>query len=167
VKAAKEAKKATKKAAKKKQPPKPGTTAVKDRVIGMPLGREAQMLAKFLRGGGANPDLVPDLRNDAARSEWTAARGRYAKRVPAWLLDLTVAVLEQVPARSLRKAGKPKQDAVKDVEFLARAMPVAAAALMVATLEARRAEDTSDDNIQKRAGDLGRQVYRQPKTGMP
>jgi hypothetical protein len=159
--------KAAKKAAKKKQPTKPGTTEVEDRVVGMPLGREAKMLAALLRGYGADPKLVPDLRDVAARSNWTVERGGYPKRVPMWLLDLTVAVLDQIPQRSLRKVGHPKQDAVKDVEFWVDVMrmPAAASGRLVAKAR-QRADGTLEDDIQKRADDLANRIYRRSKPDM-
>jgi hypothetical protein len=165
--AKKAAKKTAKKTGRKKRPPTPGTTAVKDRVVGIPLGHEAQMLAEFLRGCGADPKLVPDLRDDVARTEWRNAR-QDATRVPTWYLDWAAAILEQIPQRSLRKPGKPKQDAGKSVEVWTHGMSVAEAARMVATLEARkRDEDVSEDDIKKRADDLARQIYRRRKTDMP
>jgi hypothetical protein len=162
-------KKANKKPAKKKRPPRPGTTPVKDRIIGVPLGREAQMLAQFLRGCGADPGLVPDPRNSAANSDWTVGRGGYVKRVPMWFLDWAAAILEQIPQRS-GKPGREKQDAVKSVELWALAMPVADAARRVATLEARRRGGDVpqvEDAIEKRAADLARAVYRRRRTDMP
>ena len=126
------------------------------------------MLAQYLRGRGADPKSVPDLRKDVARSDWIVARGRDVTRVPMWYLDWAAAILEQIPQRSRRKAGHPKQDAVKDVEFWAQGMPIAEAARMVATLEARRSDDDrSEDDIHKRANDLKRQGYRRPKPDMP
>ena len=160
---------ATKKTSKKKQPT-PRTTAVKDRLVGIPLGYEAQMLAQYLRGRGADPKSVPDPRDDVARSEWTAARGRDVTRVPMWYLDWAAAILEQIPRRSLRKPGRPKTEAVRDVEFWADVMrmPGADAARLVATIEARRSgDDMSDDAIEERAEQLAHEVYRRRKSDMP
>jgi hypothetical protein len=139
-----------------------GTTAVRDRVAGLPLGHEAQMLAELLRGCGANPELVPD--HDVVA--WMAARGRDAKRVPMWMLDLVVAILEQIPRRP-RKPGRAKQDAVKRVEVFAHGMPIADAARMVAVLEARQRDKMPEAEIKKRADNLAHQVYRHRKPGMP
>jgi hypothetical protein len=161
---------AAKKVGRKKQPA-PGTTAVKDRFVGFPLGREAQMLAEFLRGCGAVV-VVPDLRDDAARMEWLKAR-QDAATVPMWYLDWAAVILEQIPERPLRKAGRPKTDAVERVETWALVMPVADAARMEATMEARkrgeeayrRGEEVPEDAdaIEKRAEDLAHQVYRHRK----
>jgi hypothetical protein len=165
---------ATKKAGRKNRQPAPGTTAVKDRVVGMPLGREAQMIAQYLRGGGARAELVPDMRDDVARSDWTVGRARAARRVPMWMLDWAVSVLEQIPQRSRRKPGRAKTEAVRNVEFWAQTMPVAEAARMEAKLEATRQRDYDGDfsegeadKIEKRAEDLARAVYRSRKPDMP
>jgi hypothetical protein len=134
---------------KKKRKPTPGTTIVKDRFIGFPLGRETQMLAEFLRGRGAVPKLVPDLRDDAARTEWVNVRQR-ATTVPMWYLDWAAVILEQIQERSLRKAGRSKRDAVKSVEaWAALGMPIAEAARMRATLEARRSMQPRDGETEK------------------
>jgi hypothetical protein len=152
------AKKTSKKLARNKRQPTPGTTAVKDRVVGTPLGHEARALAKFLRAYGADPQLVPDMSDDAARSDLMAERGRCAKSIPMWALDFAVAILEQIPQRSPREPGRPRQDAVERVETWKHAMSIADAARWVASMEARPGE--SKDKIKGRAEKLARQVYR-------
>jgi hypothetical protein len=155
---------AAKKTGKKKRQPTLGTTAVKDRVVGVPLGYEAQMLAQYLRGCGADPELAPDMRDAVARSDWTVGRASNAKRVPMWFLDWAAAILQQIPQRSLRKPGRPKTDAVRNVEFLAQVIPTAEAARMVATLEARQSDDpTAEAGIEERAEQLAHEVYRHRK----
>ena len=97
------------------------------------------------------------MRDAVARSDWTVGRASNAKRVPMWFLDWAAAILEQIPQRSLRKPGRPKTDAVRNVEFWARVMqmPVAEAARMVATLEARqRDDDSAEDGAEERAEQL-------------
>jgi hypothetical protein len=155
------ARKTTKKAGKKKRQPAPGTTAVKDRVVGVTLGHEAQTLAGFLRVYGADPGLVPDMSDDAARFDFMAGRARYVKDIPMWALDLVAAILKQIPLRSPRKAGRPKTDAVRNVERWAYGMPVADAARLVATMEIRQREGGGSENeIEKRAEQLAHLVYR-------
>ena len=39
-----------------------------------------------------------------------------AATVPMWYLDWAAVILEQIPERPLRKAGRPKTDAVERVE---------------------------------------------------
>ncbi|MDF0523162.1 hypothetical protein P0R31_38765 [Bradyrhizobium yuanmingense] len=152
------AKKTSEEAAKKKRQATPGTTAVQDRVVGVPLGHEAQTLAKVLRAYRADPQLVPDMRDNAARSDWLAERGRHAKSLPMWALDYAVAILEQIPQRSPRKPGRPRQDAVESVEFWEHAMSGAEAARFVASMEARPGE--SKDEIEERAKRLAHLTYR-------
>ena len=102
---------------KRARPKPPKTTAVPDRSVDVALGREAKVLARFLRDAGVEPDLVPDVRDQAASSEWTAARSRPLRRLPAWMVDWACAILEKITERDDRPPGRRSDPAVAAVEF--------------------------------------------------
>ena len=158
-----------KKAAKRKL--KPRTTAVADR-SSWPLGSEAKMLASFLRNVGADgARAVPPGSSDEARKAWLAKQSRFVKRLPMWMLDYAVAVLEQIPNREDRRHGRRREISTEEVERLSAFMPTAEAAKLVAETEAYLAgangERLSADAIAERAEKLARRIYRQRKVDVP
>jgi hypothetical protein len=170
--------KAKKEAKKAKRLRRPGRTEVMDRFVGLPLGREAQMLAELMRDCGADPQLVPDLRDDAEKSAWLGARGTMT--VPMYWLDWAAAILGQIPQRVEKKRGRPKQEAVRNVEFWDRYGEdnTAENARLVAALEVRKTMEPHDgetetefgkrenEKIKDRSKALARRVYRRRKSDL-
>ena len=158
----------------KKAKPKPRTTVVPDRsAISMPLGVEAKMLANFLRDLGADGAraVLPGVSSDKERKDWLESQSRFAKRIPMWMLDLAVAILEQIPNREDRRHGRRREIATEEVERLSAFMPTAEAAKLVAETEAYLAgasgKRPSDDAMAERAEKLARRVYRKRRRDLP
>ena len=131
------------------------------------------MLAEFLRNVGADgARAVLPGSSDKERKDWLESRSRFAKRVPMWMLDLVVALLEQIPNREDRPQGRRREDATARVELLSAGMPTAEAAKFVAEMEAAltagaSGKQLSDEAIAVRAEKLARRVYRKRKRDVP
>jgi hypothetical protein len=162
----------TKKPAPKKAPkrqPKPRTTVVPDRSPWQ-LGFEAKMLADFLRGVGADGTrAVPPGSSDKERKEWLESRSRFAKRVPEWMLDYVVAILEQIPERPPdRPSGQQPDPAMQVLDGWKRiGHSTADSARLAAGAEAGQKEretgqEVADDVVEERAKTLMRKAYRRP-----
>jgi hypothetical protein len=127
------------------------------------------MVADFLRGVGADGTRAvrPGISSDEERRVWLLSGSRPAKRVPMWMLDYAVAILEQIPDRpDQRGRGRPRETATKLVELLRRGdSSTAEVASLVATLDAGReafetGKPVSKEQIEKRKQKLARRVYR-------
>jgi hypothetical protein len=158
----------------KRRKAKPRTTLVPDRSTWpMPLGSEAAMLARFLRNVGADgARAVLPGSSGKERKDWMESRSRFAKRLPMWMLDLAVAILEQIPIREDRPQGRRREDATARVELLSAGGNTTKAAKLVAELEAAReaaasGKRPSDDAVAARAEALARRVYRQRRRNVP
>jgi hypothetical protein len=110
-------------------------TRVPDRSPGVPLGTEADALARVLLsylGGGGLP-VVPAM-NGPGWSEWL--RGGERKRpVPTYLVEWAVALLAGIPERKPKRkaAGRPSSRAVEQVKlFVEGGIQTAEAARLVA-----------------------------------
>jgi len=112
-------------------------TRVPDRSPGVPLGTEANALARTLQAylGGNGLPVVPAV-NSPGWSEWLKG-GERQRPVPTYLVEWAIALLSGIPERKRKRknAGRPTSRAVEQVKlFVEGGVPKAEAARLVAVM---------------------------------